>query len=390
MYRHVFNLQGIRHALTDSEALSKAADYMKSEFEKIGIEVIEEKFKVEGMDIEFRNIIGVIQDGDAEEIIISGHHDSVYDSPGANDNATACAAILEIARVLSKEDLKNINLRFVSFDLEEINPVNEKKMWDMAEKHGIMHKYTFTELIYRENFQKLIPTPYKLILKEGRDNLRKEIDNLSSNEVAYYKELIEYIDEFYKDQEWVGRSAVMGSSHYMKMANKEARNIQAIINFDPIGYTSKRKGSQILPPGFPVRLMKLAASRIGKFIPKISKIFRYQGVKDITVGDYAFLLVDVHSNELGEKFLKNARLVDLKIGGVFTQMSYYQIKENMPDILRSDHSPFWKEEIPGLFISDSANFRHPYYHTGGDTIEHVDFDFLKKIAQATLMTVLQI
>lgn len=108
------------------------------------------------------------------------------------------------------------------------------------------------------------------------------------------------------------------------------------------------------------------------------------------VGDYASLLVDVNSNELGDQFINNAKKVDLKIGGIFTQMSYDQISENMPDLLRSDHAPFWKEEIPGIFITDSANFRYPYYHTGADTIDHVDFDFLKKITQAALMTALQI
>ena len=38
--------------------------------------------------------------------------------------------------------------------------------------------------------------------------------------------------------------------------------------------------------------------------------------------------------------------------------------------------------------TDSANFRCPHYHTGSDTIEHVDFDFVKKVAQTSLLTMI--
>ena len=60
----------------------------------------------------------------------------------------------------------------------------------------------------------------------------------------------------------------------------------------------------------------------------------------------------------------------------------------MPDLLRSDHAPFWRENIHAIFISDSANFRCPHYHTGSDTIDKIDFVFMKKIAQTSLLTLI--
>jgi Zn-dependent M28 family amino/carboxypeptidase len=62
----------------------------------------------------------------------------------------------------------------------------------------------------------------------------------------------------------------------------------------------------------------------------------------------------------------------------------------MPDILRSDHAPFWKADIPGLLPTDSANFRYLYYHTAADTIDKLDFDFLEKVCKATASTAIEI
>ena len=41
-------------------------------------------------------------------------------------------------------------------------------------------------------------------------------------------------------------------------------------------------------------------------------------------------------------------------------------------------------------ITDTANFRYPYYHTEADTIDKLDFEFMKKITQATIATVLDL
>ncbi len=389
LYQHILNLQGIKHANIDYKALSNAADYIKSEFEKLGLDVIEEKFKVDGLDYEFRNIVGVLKRGDANEIVISGHHDTVFNSPGANDNASACAVILEIARVLSTRNLDNINFRFVSFDLEETNPYIEQELNRIAEKHAFKINNIHTKLIYRENQKKYLPTMRPILTEKGRIELLHRIEDLSEPEIAYYTDIVEFASRELIDEDWVGKTALMGSANYVRNAIKEGRKIRGIINLDTVGYSSENKGSQIFPEAYPVKLMQLMTRKIGRLIPKISRIFRFQGVKDISVGNYALLLADDNSNDLAKVFLDNAKQVDLNMGAIQTQMNYDQIKQQMPDLLRSDHAPFWREGIDGIFITDTANFRYHYYHTSADEIEYINFDFLKKITQTTLLTALE-
>ncbi len=63
-----------------------------------------------------RNVVAKFS-SDPPKWIIGGHFDSVPGSPGANDNASGTAVILEMARRLPIETLKNV--WFVSFDAEE-------------------------------------------------------------------------------------------------------------------------------------------------------------------------------------------------------------------------------------------------------------------------------
>lgn len=72
-----------------------------------------------------QNIIGTLpaqrRAKKAETIVIGAHYDSV-DTPGANDNASGTATMMEIARVLSKEKLA-YNIKFIAFGAEEIGLV---------------------------------------------------------------------------------------------------------------------------------------------------------------------------------------------------------------------------------------------------------------------------
>lgn len=72
-----------------------------------------------------QNIIGTLpaqrRAKKAETIVIGAHYDSV-DTPGANDNASGTATMMEIARVLSKEKLA-YDIKFIAFGAEEIGLV---------------------------------------------------------------------------------------------------------------------------------------------------------------------------------------------------------------------------------------------------------------------------
>ncbi len=53
-----------------------------------------------------------------EIVVIGGHYDSAFTSPGANDNATGAAATLELARIFAQKPAKR-TIRFVEFVNEE-------------------------------------------------------------------------------------------------------------------------------------------------------------------------------------------------------------------------------------------------------------------------------
>ncbi len=52
-----------------------------------------------------------------------------------------------------------------------------------------------------------------------------------------------------------------------------------------------------------------------------------------------------------------------------------------PDVLRSDHAPFWAANIGAVMVTDTANFRNPHYHQPSDTLDTLDRDFLTQGTQ---------
>ena len=59
----------------------------------------------------------------------------------------------------------------------------------------------------------------------------------------------------------------------------------------------------------------------------------------------------------------------------------------VPDLFRSDHTPFWLAGVPAIMITDSANFRNPNYHTPTDTTDTLDYTFLHRVTCALVATV---
>lgn len=100
-------------------ALEAAATYIGTELERVGYKVQSQSYVVDGFEV--RNLEAVLagKDGRNGEIIVIGaHYDTVAGCPGANDNATGVAALLEIARAMAGARPAR-TLRFVAFVNEE-------------------------------------------------------------------------------------------------------------------------------------------------------------------------------------------------------------------------------------------------------------------------------
>lgn len=51
----------------------------------------------------------------------------------------------------------------------------------------------------------------------------------------------------------------------------------------------------------------------------------------------------------------------------------------LPDIMRSDHAPFWRAGLPAMMWTDTAELRNPNYHRDGDRPETLDYGFMARV-----------
>ncbi|MFB2876393.1 M28 family peptidase [Floridanema aerugineum] len=201
---------------------------------------------------------------EAGTILLAAHYDTVIGSPGADDNASGVATVLEVARLLSKFPTAR-TLKIAFFDLEE---------------KGLL----------------------------GSSAFANQTENLS--------------------------------------------NLQGAIVLDMVGFACHTPGCQQYPPGLPIT-------------PPSDK------------GDFLAVIGDAESPQLLAAFnnknspnLPPVITLPVPFKGVAT-----------PDLLRSDHAPFWLRGIGAVLITDTANFRSPHYHKPTDKPDTIDQEFFTGVAQ---------
>lgn len=117
--RHVYKLS---HEIGKRDVanywnLEKAKIYICEQFESYGYKVRFEHYVAGGREIS--NIIAVREGKKRpDEIVVVGAHYDSYDGPGADDNASGVAGILELAR-LFKGHAPDCTIKFIAFDSEE-------------------------------------------------------------------------------------------------------------------------------------------------------------------------------------------------------------------------------------------------------------------------------
>jgi Zn-dependent M28 family amino/carboxypeptidase len=133
--KHLHALIGERHPLSAPAALRQAEGYLLAQFQDLGLRISTHAFRALGG--AYCNVIGTMlpQKGGGGDsppsawglspfcdapppLIIAAHYDTVPGSPGADDNASGLAVMLEVARSLRGTSL-NREVRFIAFCLEE-------------------------------------------------------------------------------------------------------------------------------------------------------------------------------------------------------------------------------------------------------------------------------
>lgn len=147
---------------------------------------------------------------------------------------------------------------------------------------------------------------------------------------------------------------LIGINRYVKA--HQGDRVALVINMDTIAFANQAENSQRSPFGFslPTKanfLLSLANS------PAEPALFRFAEL----------------ANQLPDGVV---------IAGVLAPgNSHYPL---LGDPLRSDHAPYWSRNIPGLFVTDSADFRSPHYHQASDTPETLDYDFFLRVGKTII------
>ena len=131
----------------------------------------------------------------------------------------------------------------------------------------------------------------------------------------------------------------IGSSRYVDAQSPNEKLVLALV-FDCLGYYSTEPGSQRSIPGLP-------SPDRGDFLLAISN--------DAT----ASLASELYALS---REMETARVIPL----VAPADGAVPLAE---PLLRSDHTSFWLKGHPALFVSDTALYRNPNYHTTRDTVE---------------------
>lgn len=198
----------------------------------------------------------------ANSLLVAAHYDTVAGSPGADDNASGVATVLEIAHLFAQQSTPR-PLQLAFFDLEEQN---------------LQGSFAFA------------------------NDLQQRAD------------------------------------------------LAGVIVLEMLGFACHTPGCQRQPQGLPIT-------------PPSDK------------GDFLVVVGDTEHLPLLQSFAPSPGLP--KVLGIPTPMKGLLT----PDLLRSDHAPFWYQEIGAVMVTDTANFRNPHYHQPSDTPETIDRPFLRGAAQ---------
>lgn len=145
---YVRKIEGLRHGWENYAELEKRARYIEDAFRSFRCAVGNQQFTFHGRT--YRNVIASIEgkQNKKERILLGAHYDAARGSPGADDNASGVAVLLEVADILSNMSLGR-TVECVAFTLEEPQPqtirflIGSETFAREAKKTKIQYKAVF-------------------------------------------------------------------------------------------------------------------------------------------------------------------------------------------------------------------------------------------------------
>jgi len=134
--KKIEHIVGDRSLFSGQRHLAAVESYIEEELKSYGLSVESDIFTYWGKS--YRNLIGRVgsADRDASLVILGAHFDSVEGTPGADDNASGVAVLLETARLLSSVGLRS-QVLFCAFNLEELNMIGSNHFAKKLKRAGV-------------------------------------------------------------------------------------------------------------------------------------------------------------------------------------------------------------------------------------------------------------
>lgn len=118
-YTHKLSTEFVPRDYRHVENLNHAAEWIFKELKRNSRDVWFQNFQVDGLG--YKNVVAEYKGGvnkSSGTIIVGAHYDACGESPGADDNASGVAGLLELSRLLASAPLQ-VNVVLVAYTLEE-------------------------------------------------------------------------------------------------------------------------------------------------------------------------------------------------------------------------------------------------------------------------------
>lgn len=161
----------------------------------------------------------------------------------------------------------------------------------------------------------------------------------------------------------------IGSTAYVQDKISTEEEIVGVLNHEMIGYYSDVAGSQTLPAGF------------DSLFPDAYAEIANDGFRGNFIGNFG--LTKHSAWPLAYDSAAATYVPDLS---VITFLAPDNWEAVAPDLGRSDHSPFWRNNHPAVMLTGTSNFRNANLHQPSDTSSTLNFTFMSNVVKAAVAT----
>ena len=165
----------------------------------------------------------------------------------------------------------------------------------------------------------------------------------------------------------VEEAGLIGSSRYVSEGIPSYETIEGVLNLEMIGYYDNNPNTQTFPAAF------------GAIFPDTQVALEADSFRGNFITNVSLAPLDALGNSF--RNTANTYVPDLKVIDIVNPTGLL-----IPDLLRSDHAPFWSAGIPALMLTDGSNFRNPFYHSENDLLSTLDQPFLTNVVKASIAT----